>query len=855
MNAPVTDHYAARLGARLYEELATQERPDPLAALAEARRRVDAELRRAPTGTREARLAELVEWTTPVLAARGQSLPLFDPAEEFEPIQAPPEPRLAPGIVVRGVGDFVGRRREERLLLAALRGERAGVLIHGIGGVGKSTLAAQLIHDMGEQAGLVVSLSGAVTVDQVLDEAGRRLLSASLVMDLDEGHPLRRLAWSLREPKYDWPDRLDLLGERLLGQLPVVLLLDNFEDNLQSANRGRHSLEMADSQLAEFLAAWINCSAQVICRLVITSRYPFALPNRADRRLAAYHLGPLSLAETRKLVWRLPGLDRLALDQLQRAYAVVGGHPRALEYLDALLRGGQSRFDDVTDRLEQALSARGVDDPAQWLAEIGGDLDRALAETITLAVNDVLLGQLLEQLDGVPLARRLLLGLSVYRLPVDDHGVAWQVAEEITQPTDPQRQGRLRHFAAAVHAAQTAGQDVTAETLSLSKAERAALTRELTEGPLPPLVTPAELTDALAVLTDFGLVAPSDPWEPVEAPSRQEWAVHRWTAAALARLSTNSELEEAHRRAARYWRWRVKAWPQDRQRDVADLLEARYHHQAAGDLEGAAQVTMWICSQLHTWGAWSWEERLCREILQMVPDRSRSAAIFTHQLGIVFQLRGEYEQALDWYRQSLAIAEELGDRAGVAASYHQLGRLAQEQGDYDRAFDWYRQALTIQAELGDRAGMARSYGQLGILFTETGRPAEGLTWTLRSLRIHARLRTPQLGTNLRWLQRQRMLLGVRRFQRLLREDLGTQDSQIVMQMLEQLPDVPADLASYAYSSNDPAISAANATTLLDSVGSLRLAHIPSDSDERPMVKGAIADQASGVFEAGSNQRI
>jgi Mrp family chromosome partitioning ATPase len=122
--------------------LAVQELPEPLAAVSEARRQVDAELRAAAAGSREARLAELAEWATPVLVLRGPSRALLNPFQEFQPVQAPPEPRLAKGIVVRGVGDFVGRRREERLLLAALRGQRAGVVIRGIGGVGKSTLAA-----------------------------------------------------------------------------------------------------------------------------------------------------------------------------------------------------------------------------------------------------------------------------------------------------------------------------------------------------------------------------------------------------------------------------------------------------------------------------------------------------------------------------------------------------------------------------------------------------------------------------------------------------------------------------------------------------------------------------------------
>jgi len=738
MNAPVTDPYAAQLGARLYQELATQQRPDPLAAVSAARRHLDAELRGAPAGSRDARLAELAEWATPVLAVRSQSLPLFDPAEGYERIQAPPEPRLAPEIVVRRVGDFVGRRREERLLLAALRGQRAGVVIHGIGGVGKSTLAAQLIADLGEQAGLVVSAARKVTVDQVLDETGRRLHSACIAMRLDEGHPLRQVSLLLREPKVGWAERLDLLAEHLLRQLPVVLLLDNFEDNLQPANgRGPNAYELVDPQLAGFLAAWIE--ARGMSRLLVTSRHPFPLPGHADGRLERHHLGPLSLAETRKLVWRLPGLDRLEPEQLQRAYADVGGHPRALEYLDALLRGGQARFDDVTDRLELALAARDIDDPGCWLAKVGGDLDRALAETVTLTVNDVLLGQLLGRLEGVPLARQLLLGVSVYRRPVDEHGVAWQVATEVAQPTDPQRQQRLRQVAEAVQAAQDTGQEVTAKQLGMNQTEFADLASELAEGPRPPLVTPAGLPDALATLTDLGLVAPADFGDPTAGPSRPLWVVHRWTAAALARLAAGTELAEAQRRAARFWRWRVRVWPQGRQADIADLLEARYHHQAVGDLDDAVQVTVVVCSQLHTWGAWSWEEQLCREILKIVPDRPDRAAVITHRLGVVAQDRGNYDQALNYYRQSLAIREELGDRDGMARSYHQLGNLVYMRDDYDQALDYYRQALAIFEELGDRTGMAGSYHQLGMVAQDRDDYDQALDYYRQALAIFEEL--------------------------------------------------------------------------------------------------------------------
>ena len=51
-----------------------------------------------------------------------------------------------------------------------------------------------------------------------------------------------------------------------------------------------------------------------------------------------------------------------------------------------------------------------------------------------------------------------------------------------------------------------------------------------------------------------------------------------------------------------------------------------------------------------------------------------------HQLGMTAQARGRLEEAGDWYRQSLTIEEELGNRPGMASSYHQLGMTAQDRG-------------------------------------------------------------------------------------------------------------------------------------------------------------------------------
>ena len=64
---------------------------------------------------------------------------------------------------------------------------------------------------------------------------------------------------------------------------------------------------------------------------------------------------------------------------------------------------------------------------------------------------------------------------------------------------------------------------------------------------------------------------------------------------------------------------------------------------------------------------------------------------------------------------SLDIEERLGNQAGMAASYHQLGILAQIRGDYDEAARQYQRSLDIEERLGNQAGMASSYRQLGVL--------------------------------------------------------------------------------------------------------------------------------------------
>jgi hypothetical protein len=142
--ASVTDTYATRLLARVYGALAQAGDPDVISALARARREVQAELETSAS-PRDQLLAGLAEWAAVTVLAAAGSVPVLDPQRSAETPRRPSRPRVA-GLAEREDWFFVGRRGEQRHWPAQLTGRgTAGIVICGIGGTGKTTLAVELV--------------------------------------------------------------------------------------------------------------------------------------------------------------------------------------------------------------------------------------------------------------------------------------------------------------------------------------------------------------------------------------------------------------------------------------------------------------------------------------------------------------------------------------------------------------------------------------------------------------------------------------------------------------------------------------------------------------------------------------
>lgn len=110
-----------------------------------------------------------------------------------------------------------------------------------------------------------------------------------------------------------------------------------------------------------------------------------------------------------------------------------------------------------------------------------------------------------------------------------------------------------------------------------------------------------------------------------------------------------------------------------------------------------------------------------------------------NSIGTVYYWQGDYSEALARYQKSLKLAEELGDKAQLAASLGNIGLIYDSQGNYSRAFEYYERSLRLKEELGDKAGIARSLNNLGVVHRLQGDSSQALAYFQKSLKLKEEL--------------------------------------------------------------------------------------------------------------------
>jgi tetratricopeptide (TPR) repeat protein len=768
MQAAVTDRYASALAKAFYAALAEREHPQPAQALAAARQaleqaRRDALARGAPGAQTQD------EHATATLYCASDDAPLVDFAAPREPLSTPPVHQAVGPMPNLRLGDLVGRRQELREVLRVLRDHEAslaerglmsGVVLTGIGGVGKSSVAGRAMARLQEEGWAVATVVGRLALGA---------LCAAVAAALHQHAPpdVAADARSLADNDLDDKSRLDLLCG-LLQRARLLLVLDNFEDNL--APGGLAFLDDAVRDLLGQLAARAQHG-----RLLVTCRYP--LPGLEDE-LHHQPVPPLSPAEVRKLLWRLEslkGLDRADVAEVMRH---VGGHPRMLEFLDGLLRHGAARLPDVKRRLREAASALGID-----LKATPANLSEALHHTVLLGARTVFLDELLalarvqgdeealrqlavsalpmsaadlaKALTGVPASRpqveamvlRLerLVSLSLATPVPEGHWVHRWTAEALIQTASPQEQ-----------------------TDRCRRAGKFRLTRRTGQG--IDYADICEATHNFLEASDFdhaGELACKVGRFHIER--QQTIGAVAWASEVLQRLPTTSAnwapLADIEAQGSLRLGLRDRALA--RTREIAEVSE-QLAQQSPGQPDYQRNLAV-SCERLGDLMRTLGQGREVRELYEKAraikerladanpgqSDYQRELSVSYSKLGDLMSSLGESEQAREFIEKDLAIAQHLaeakpgntGYQRDLSVSYNKLGDLTRVLGRNEQAREYFEKALAIRMRLTEaepgrpdhQRDLSLSFERLGALMSITGQPEQGRELVEKSLAIRRQL--------------------------------------------------------------------------------------------------------------------
>jgi class 3 adenylate cyclase len=94
--------------------------------------------------------------------------------------------------------------------------------------------------------------------------------------------------------------------------------------------------------------------------------------------------------------------------------------------------------------------------------------------------------------------------------------------------------------------------------------------------------------------------------------------------------------------------------------------------------------------------------------------------------GVVADIHGEPDVAIDFFQKSQAIRAELGDRKGVASLLNNIANVKENKGDFLGALAGYQQSLKLRQELGDSARAVRTYYNIANVLEKMGDYPEAL---------------------------------------------------------------------------------------------------------------------------------
>ena len=262
-------------------------------------------------------------------------IPQDTPYEEFlDP--------LTQQVRVANPQEFVGRRREIQYILRQLRDSQSiGILIHGMGGVGKSTITARVLDRLKGYSRVVLyqiidkNQLFRTLAEQCTSEIGQQILNSNL--------PVLQCLTKFLEQGLNKPEQR------------FVFVLDDFECNLEK-RQDTYVLKDDNQNIVETLRDLFKAivNSHLPHRIILTSRYDFLIPelNHRIKRLPLVALYGSALDKKYSRLDAFKGNSNVDFELQKKAKHLADGNPRLLEYLNIILVDRSIPQEEILKRME-----------------------------------------------------------------------------------------------------------------------------------------------------------------------------------------------------------------------------------------------------------------------------------------------------------------------------------------------------------------------------------------------------------------------------------------------------------------------------------------------------------------------
>jgi tetratricopeptide (TPR) repeat protein len=125
-------------------------------------------------------------------------------------------------------------------------------------------------------------------------------------------------------------------------------------------------------------------------------------------------------------------------------------------------------------------------------------------------------------------------------------------------------------------------------------------------------------------------------------------------------------------------------------------------------------------------------------ITREIGNRNGEGATLNN-ISLIFQAKGDYDTALNYLKKSLAITRKIGDRNGEGMTLNNISQIFKARGDYDTALNYLKKSIAIQRKIGDRNGEGTTLNNISQIFKARGDYDTALNYLKKSLAIQRKI--------------------------------------------------------------------------------------------------------------------